>query len=117
MPSAQIQARRHRAHSLVTLPATESRVTRPWGTAPSPLQRALARGHRWLALLTSGEAKSLKEIAAREGVNRRVRLHDRGSDSGGARSTAHRRSAPRSKLDCSNRVISSSCRGWPKTTR
>ena len=34
-----------------------------------PLQLALARGHRWLAMLESGEAKSLKEIAAREGID------------------------------------------------
>ena len=30
---------------------------------------ALARGHRWLAMLESGDAKSLREIAALEGVN------------------------------------------------
>jgi len=35
---------------------------------PTPLQLALARGHRWLAMLESGEVESLKEIAAREGV-------------------------------------------------
>jgi ParB-like chromosome segregation protein Spo0J len=33
------------------------------------MQLALARGHRWLAMLVSGEVKSLKEIAAREGVD------------------------------------------------
>jgi len=27
------------------------------------------RRHRWLAILESGEAKSLKEIAAREGID------------------------------------------------
>ncbi|MBD3816626.1 MAG: hypothetical protein IE913_09295 [Halothiobacillus sp.] len=32
-------------------------------------QLALARGHRWLAMLESGEAKSLKEIATREGID------------------------------------------------
>lgn len=42
---------------------------RPWGVTPTPLQLALARGHRWLAMLESGEAKSLKEIATREGVD------------------------------------------------
>jgi len=42
---------------------------RPWDDTPTPLQSALARGHRWLAMLESGEAKSLKEIAAREGVD------------------------------------------------
>jgi hypothetical protein len=30
---------------------------------------ALARGHRWLAMLESGEAKSLKDIAGREGID------------------------------------------------
>ena len=29
----------------------------------------LARGHRWLVLLTSGEVASLREIAIRDGVN------------------------------------------------
>ena len=42
---------------------------RPWDDTPTPLQLALARGHRWLALLESGKAKSMKEIARREGVD------------------------------------------------
>ncbi|MDV6344060.1 hypothetical protein [Nitrosomonas sp. Is37] len=29
----------------------------------------MARGHRWLALLESSEAKSLREIAARKGID------------------------------------------------
>ena len=33
------------------------------------MQLALARGHRWLAMLESGDAKSLREIAALEGVD------------------------------------------------
>lgn len=45
--------------------------TRPWDTATTPLQLALARGHRWLAMLESGEAKFFKEIAAREGIDNR----------------------------------------------
>ncbi|WP_220429088.1 hypothetical protein [Vulcaniibacterium gelatinicum] len=36
---------------------------------PTPLQLALARGHRWLAMLESGKATSLKEIAAREEID------------------------------------------------
>lgn len=32
----------------------------------TPLQTALIRGYRWLALLESGEVKTLKEIAVRE---------------------------------------------------
>ena len=33
------------------------------------MQLALARGHRWLTILESGEAKSLREIAVREGID------------------------------------------------
>jgi hypothetical protein len=53
----------------VTLPNGETATARPWDSAPSPLQQALARGHRWLVMLTSGEAASIKEVAQREGVN------------------------------------------------
>ncbi len=53
----------------VTLPDGGSVQPRPWDDKPTPLQLALARGHRWLAMLESGEAKSLKEIAIREGVD------------------------------------------------
>jgi len=34
------------------------------------LQLALARGHRWLAMLESGAAKSLREIASLAGVDK-----------------------------------------------
>lgn len=37
---------------------------------PTSLQRALARAHRWLALLTSGQVKSLQAIARQAGVDR-----------------------------------------------
>jgi hypothetical protein len=33
------------------------------------MQLALARGHRWLVLLESGEVKSLRELAKTEGVD------------------------------------------------
>ena len=46
-----------------------SGTERPRDGDPTPLQLALVRGHRWLALLESGEAKSLREIARREGVD------------------------------------------------
>jgi len=42
---------------------------RPWDTTPTPLQLALARGYRWLAMLESGEVSSIKDIARREGVD------------------------------------------------
>lgn len=42
---------------------------RPWDGEPTPPQLALARGHRWLAMLESGNVKSLKEIAKQESVD------------------------------------------------
>ena len=50
-------------------PNGETVKPRPWDTTTTPLQLALARGYRWQAMLESGEAKSLKEIAAREGID------------------------------------------------
>jgi hypothetical protein len=35
----------------------------------TPLQLALARGHRWLRMLEAGEAASMSEIARREGTD------------------------------------------------
>ena len=46
------------------------REVSPWSTPPTPLQVALARGHRWQRALESAEVGSLKELAAREGVDR-----------------------------------------------
>lgn len=67
--SVPIQIKRRSGRKLVTLPNGETAKARPWDTAATPLQLALARGHRWLVMLESGEAKSLKEIAAREGID------------------------------------------------
>ena len=67
--SVPIQIKRRSGRKLVTLPNGETAKARPWDTATTPLQLALARGHRWLAMLESGEAKSLKEIATREGID------------------------------------------------
>ncbi len=67
--SVPIQIKRRSGRKLVTLPNGETAKARPWDTATTPLQLALARGHRWLAMLQSSEAKSLKEIATREGVD------------------------------------------------
>ena len=65
-----IQIKRRSGRKLVTLPNGETAPVRPWDMTPTPLQLALARGHRWLGMLESGEAKSLKEIAAREGIDK-----------------------------------------------
>jgi hypothetical protein len=67
--SVPIQIKRRGGRKQVTLPNGEAAKPRPWDTAATPLQLALARGHRWLAMLESGEVKSLREIAAREGVD------------------------------------------------
>lgn len=67
--SVPIQIKRRGGRQQVTLPNGEAAKPRPWDTAATSLQLALARGHRWLAMLESGEVKSLKEIAAWEGVD------------------------------------------------
>lgn len=67
--SVPIQFKRRSGRKLVTLPSGETARARPWDTAATSLQLALARGHRWLAMLTTGEVKSLKEIAAMEGID------------------------------------------------
>lgn len=68
-----IHIKRRSGRKLVTLPTDpetgEPAKARPWDTKTTPLQMALARGHRWLAMLQSGEVSSLREIAAREGVD------------------------------------------------
>lgn len=67
--SVPIQIKRRSGRKLVTLPNGETAPVRPWDVAPTSIQLAPARGHRWLAMLESGEAKSLKEIATREGID------------------------------------------------
>ena len=67
--SVPIQIKRRSGRKLVTLPSGDTMKPRSWDTAATPLQLALARGHRWLALLEAGEVSSLKEIAVREGVD------------------------------------------------
>lgn len=39
-------------------------------TVTVPIQLALAGGHRWLAMVESGEARTLSEVAEREGMDR-----------------------------------------------
>ena len=64
-----IRIKRRGLRKTVTLPDGDRVQPRPWDNTPTPLQLALARGHRWLAMLESGEAASMKEIARREGVD------------------------------------------------
>lgn len=54
----------------VTLPDGTTVQPRPWDDTPTPIQQALARGHRWLEMLQSGQAQSLTEVAEQEGMDR-----------------------------------------------
>ena len=54
----------------VTLPDGTTLQPRPWNDTPTPIQQALARGHRWLEMLESGQAKTLTEVAELEGMDR-----------------------------------------------
>lgn len=67
--SVPIRIKRRSGRKLVTLPNGETTKPRPWDCAATPLQLALARGHRWLAMLESGDVRSLKELAANEAVD------------------------------------------------
>jgi hypothetical protein len=51
------------------LPKGETTKPKFWNTKATPLQLALTRGHRWLAMQESGKVKSLKEIAERENID------------------------------------------------
>ena len=66
--------------TFVTLPDGGLGASRPWDREPTPLQLALARGHRWLALLESGKvfAAACQERAA--GQQRTSRPVHRGGD-------------------------------------
>ena len=54
----------------VTLPDGNAVQPRAWDNRPTPMQLALVRGHRWLAILESGKARNLAEVAEMEGVDR-----------------------------------------------
>ncbi len=51
----QFRIKRRSLTMLVTLPSCEAMNQRAWDAAPTPLQLALARHHRWLAMPESGE--------------------------------------------------------------
>lgn len=67
--SVPIQFKRRAGRKQVTLPNGEPGLPRPWDTAATSLQLALARGHRWLAMLESGEVSTMTEIAKRERID------------------------------------------------
>ena len=67
--SVPIQIKRRGGRQQITLPDGEAGTQRPWGTAATSMQVALARGHRWLAMLESGDVKNLLEIVSKEGID------------------------------------------------
>lgn len=68
--SVPIQIKRRGGRKVVRLPGGNTLKPRPVNDKPTPIQMALARGHRWLAMLESGEAESLTEVVEREGMDR-----------------------------------------------
>lgn len=68
--SLQIKIRRRGIHKAVTLPDGSVLQPRKWDETPTPIQLALARGHRWLAMLESRQAQSLSDVATLEGMDR-----------------------------------------------
>ena len=63
-----IRIRRRSRCKKITLPDSGTGVPQK-PSKPTAMQRALVRGHRWLAMLESGEVKILRELAVREGVD------------------------------------------------
>ena len=61
--------KRRSGRKLVTLPNGDVLTPRPWDQAPTTLQLALARTHRWLRMLETGEERTQQDIADREGVS------------------------------------------------
>ena len=64
-----INFKRRSGRKLVMLPDGEILKPRPWDKEPTPLQRALARAHRWQRMLDSGEVRTQQELADLEGVS------------------------------------------------
>lgn len=65
-----IKITRRGKRKVVTLPDGSAIQPRVWDSEPTPIQLALARGHRWLGMLASGKASTLTEVAEIEGMDR-----------------------------------------------
>ena len=63
-----IKIKRRGGCKKITLPNGEEGMANS-PKKPTAMQLALARGHRWLAMLESGEVKTMRELAASEGVD------------------------------------------------
>jgi hypothetical protein len=70
MLNISIKIRRRSGCKRITLPNGDTgKPQNP--LEPTTMQLALARGHRWLTMLESGEVQTMRELAAREGVDNR----------------------------------------------
>lgn len=67
--SIPIALRRRSGRRVVVSQGSEFESESRTRTVATPLQLALARGHRWLRMLESREAASMSEIARREGTD------------------------------------------------
>ena len=65
-----IRITRRGRRKAVTLPDGTALQPRVWDNQPTPMQLALVRGYRLLAMLESGKAKNLAEVAEMEGMDR-----------------------------------------------
>lgn len=63
-----IQIRRRGGGKKITLPNGKTGMPKE-PSRPTAMQQALARGHRWLAMLWTGEVKTLLEQAIHKEVN------------------------------------------------
>ena len=64
-----IKITRRGRRKAVMLPDGTTFQPRDWDGELTPIQMALARGYRWLAMLESGQVKNLTEIATLEGID------------------------------------------------
>ncbi len=67
--SVPIQIKRRSGRKLVTLPNGETAPVRPWDVAPTSIQLALARGHRWLVMLESSRCLTWRWTRLRCGMS------------------------------------------------
>jgi hypothetical protein len=64
-----ITLRQRSGRRVVTLNGSRCESSERTRTGATPLQLALARGHRWLRMLEAGEVSSIREIAQSDGAD------------------------------------------------
>ncbi len=64
-----ITLRQRSGRRVVTVDGSRCESDERTRISATPLQLAMARGHRWLLLLEAGEVSSLREIAKRDGAD------------------------------------------------